>query len=163
MNKKIIVSGVVTLALFATAMVSPFGLPAASAVIAEQKAEEVRRNTYAHNLDTVEGLLLNAVNEFNDSRTFDVYYGDITRLHEVLAGIAGITVSETVKVDPMNGYLDAGYIVDSDSVSAVRFMLLTDDPATAIGVLQRMQLPIYEISWQSPNSLSVTFLTGGAV
>lgn len=163
MNKKIVVSGVAALGLFAVAMVSPVGWPAASAKIEQQQLEETRRNTYEHNLDTVEGLLVNAVNTFNEERTFDVYYGDVERLHEVFAGIAGITVSEMVKVDPMNGYLDAGFVVDGDTVSAVRFVLVTDNPTTAIGVIQRMQLPVYEISWQSPNSLSVTFLTGGTV
>lgn len=163
MNGRVLVSGVLTLGLAAAAFVSPIGWPAVSGVLEQQKLNETRMATSERNLQVASDSLLSAVNEFNNARTFDVYYGDVPKLSEVFSGIAGIEVKDIYKCDPSNGFIDSGYLVEGDSPAAVRFSLVTDDPSSALSVILKMELPVYSISWESPNSLSVIVLTGGEV
>lgn len=163
MNMKTVIAAGVMVGLFATAAVSPLGYPAFSAKLAEKELEEARLGTYQFNLASTQRALVESVNAYNEARTFDVYYGDVTRVYDVLANIAGISVSSITKVDPANGYVDAGVYTEGDTPLAVEVVMLTDDVASAVKVIEKMELPVYEIDWQSPNVLSVIFLTGGEV
>ena len=161
MNSRTIISAAVTVGLFAVMMVSPVGYPAVAAKVSQKEAETARVNTYQFNLNSAKNALLESVNTYNETRVFDVYYGDISKIYDVLTSVAGITVSGITKVDPAQGYVDAGAYTEGDTPLAVEFQLLTDDASSAIRIINKMELPIYEIDWQSPNSLSVIFLTGG--
>lgn len=163
MNSRVLLSGACALSLAAIAFLSPAGLTTASAKLQEKALQETKLETYERNILTVENSLVNAVKSFNESRTFDVYYGDIARLQEVFRGIAGLEVKEVVKSDPLNNFVDDGYLVEGDTPAAVRFSLVVDDLTSALKVIKKMELPVCEITWEAPNNLSIVVLTGGEV
>lgn len=163
MNGKYIMSVVMCLFLGAILMVSPIGVKSAIEAQAEAKYEETRYSNYQRNVTTVETVLLDAVNSFNESRSFDVYYGDVSKIYQVFQGVAGIEVKDVYEVDPMQGYKEVSLLREGSSPAAVKFNLLTTDVLTTLGVFNKMELPVQSIVYNAPNELTVIILTGGDV
>lgn len=161
MKLKVVFFGVVTVALAAVFVFSPVGVLKLTTELSSYKAEQLRRQTYENNLTAAETDYSMAKYNFEESRTFDVYYGDIARIREVLVNVAGIEVREIEEVDPSNQFLTRQLWVEGSAPEAVKFNMLVTDVDTAIGVFNQMQLPIYSISYGAPNEFSVIFLTGG--
>lgn len=163
MKGKIIFPALLCVALTGALVLSPYGVGSAKKQLDIQAAQETKMETYKRNVETAESMLLDSVNSFVEGRTFDVAYNDVSKIHEVLSKIAGIQVKDMEKVDPYAGFIESGYIMQGDTPAAVQFNLLTTDPTTAISVFDKMELPIYSVSWDSPNIMTVVVLTGGEV
>lgn len=163
MRPNTFVPGIVTTALVVALAISPFGLPNAVSGIRAAKAESTKIENYALNEQMLSNMVVEAQNKFADSREFDVYFGDVSGIYSVLKNIAGIEIKGHYQVDPMNNFVEKGMVHEGSTPAAVRFDLLVSDVDTALKVIQKMELPLAQVSYSEPNTLSVTFLTGGAL
>lgn len=100
---------------------------------------------------------------FEDGRTFNVDYKDVNQLVTVLDNIVSITVASVTAVDAQNYFTQIGEYDESMAPTAVTISLVVEDTVSALNVIDKMELPIYQIFVSSPNLIDVTFLTGGAI
>lgn len=151
--------------LLCVALFSPFGFPglldvkeANEQVIAKQEAAQEM-------LKASENNLVKIVNEVNEARNFDVYYGDLENIVRVFNSVAGVTVQEMVVVYPMDNFREGAAVEDmtDSSISGVRVTLVVDDIWATLGVIEHMELPIYSVVMENPNKVDITFLTGGVL
>ena len=161
--KRVLLCSILLIALAAGIFVSPYGLAEAQERVLASQAEEQRLAQYQNKLSTANSAIVSSVTAFNEQRAFDIYYGDVTRLQEVLLGIGGIEIQATTVVDPMDGWRDVKLYGAEDTPRAIRFDMLVEDVPTTLSVLERMELPISSIAVKYPSQLNVTFLTGGEV
>ena len=150
-------------ALAAFTVFSPKGLNAAISVVSAEAAEETKLTEYEHKLGLSRSALLGAVDNFNKIRSFDVYYGDVDKLVQIMKDIGGIEVKVVAVVDPMNNYSEVKWYEAGDEHNAIRLDLVVSDVNTTLSILERMELPIYTVDVQFPNQMSVIFLTGGEI
>ena len=99
----------------AAVAVSPVGVPGVTKVVSEIKTEERRLENAKSNLQVIETGLMNAVKEFNEGRTFDIYYGDIDKIVQILSKLSGIEVSAVTIVDPTNNFSDVRLYTSGDT------------------------------------------------
>lgn len=163
MKGKLIFPTVILVGLASALFLSPLGVKGLQSKLSTQQEQERRVSSYEWNVGAVESSLRQAVAEFNSKRTFDVSYTDVSRIHQVLYNIPGIEVQSMEKIDPMNGYIECGYVVEGDTFSAVKINMLVASPETVLSVLYKLQVPVHSFNWDEPNKFSVIFLTGGEV
>ena len=152
-----------TVALIAALAVSPYGVMSARAKLEARAATRDRQNTARHNINTVTDILTSNVESFNASREFDIYYGDLDRIGEIIHGVAGVEIREVTSVDPGDYWKEVGPYVEGDKSVAIKYDLAVVDPLVALGVFEKMELPVHDIVIDYPNQMSITFLTGGEV
>lgn len=121
-----------------------------------QEYEDARRSATDMNTS-----LAQAKTVFDSSRTFDVAYNDITRIVEVLRNTASITVSSVNTASPEKYFATGGAWSSDVEADAVIISITTDDSAAALRVIDKLQLPLYEIVVTEPNIIDIVFLTGG--
>ena len=144
--------------------VSPYSIPAAMETLDAEERIAVQEAAAQQQLSSANASLVSAVSAYNESRTFDIYYGDITKVGELLNGTAGISVKSLNAVDPMNHFQVSGPVIQDDTQPAcVQCELVVEDITTALAVLERMELPVYSIYMEYPNTLTVVFMSGGDV
>ena len=158
---KYILPATMLLLTTAAVAVSPVGVPGVTKVVSEIKSEERRLENAKSNLQVIETGLMNAVREFNEGRTFDIYYGDVDKIVQLLSKLSGIEVSAVTIVDPTNNFSDVRLYTSGDTHNAVRLDLFVTDIQVAVSVIEKLQLPVYSVTAEFPSKLSVTFLTGG--
>lgn len=140
-----------------------FGIRAMGSVDEEISNFNVEYDSYSNALSAAENAVVSSVSAFNDQRTFDIYYGDLEGITQIFEGIAGISVQNIVEILPMEGFRDGVYYDGTSTPTAVRYELVADDLVSAMNVIVRMQLPVYSIVMSFPNTISVTFMTGGEI
>lgn len=163
--KKTVFSAVLLILLTAFVVVSPWGYQGVAEREGLRTQEAANVAQAQGQVNDAELALSTAVQEYNDTRDFDVYYGDVDSILKIFSGLSGISVQTTVVVDPMDnfsehGMWDAG---QAGSCQAVRFDLLVTDIDSAINAITRMQLPVQSLNVIHPNRILVTTLTGGEV
>lgn len=163
MRQNTFVAGITTTLLAVVLVVAPFGVPNVLIAARAAKAEAIKLENYTTNEQTLHNIVASAQNTFADGREFDVYFGDTAGIYSVLKNIAGVEVKNMVQVDPLGNFVERGMIVDGSDPAAARFDLVVSDVGTALKLIQKLQLPLVDVSYTEPNALSVTFLTGGAI
>lgn len=162
MRKSIVVALIFAL-LLGGIVLTPYGLPGVRSIKEAELLAEETRQTAQNNLNLKQQQVVAQVQEFNDGRTFGVFYGDITKVSEVMNSISGIRVASVTNVDPSQYYAENGFYKEGDEPAAVRFDLVVEDPTTALGVIESLQMPIVEISIEYPDAVSFIALTGGDI
>ena len=158
-----VVAVLLTLVVVAALLFSPFSLAAAETAIATYESEKSRASTLQFNLDSIESSCSSVVAKFNDTRTFDVFYGDLERLNQILNGVGGIEILTTNVMSAEPPYDFEKIYEPSDVPSVIQYELRTSDPLATVRVLERMQLPVIELIVTFPETVTVTFMTGGVV
>ena len=163
MRGRLIVSGLTAIASVVMIFATPQGLPAVRELYAteQQSYEEYERATQT--VSTAETVLVNTVEEYNNTREFPIYYGDIDRIMEILEGLPGIEIFRTTVVDPTDNFCDLYLYQSGCDHAAIKFELAVSDFKGAIACLENLQIPLYSIQYSHPNTLNVVFLTGGTV
>lgn len=156
-----VIAGIALVASIAAVTVSPIGVPAAIKALEAEEEFILKEDIANAKLQSATSSLIDSVEEFNNSRTFDLYYGDIDKLTEVLSTVAGISVKNVAIVDPMSNFQVVGYYSEGDNPSCVQFELIVESVENAMAVLERMELPVYSVYVEHPNILNVIFLSGG--
>ncbi len=160
MSVKTVISGVITLALSVTIAFTPIGVPGVMELRARNVAIEQRKEAAANKLATAEATIISTVQQVNDAREFDVYYGDIENISATFRSV-GIKVDNIVEVYPMDDFREGGGLTEGSMPAAVRYKLTCKDMTAALGTLEQMELPIYSVVITGDTSLEVTFMTGG--
>lgn len=104
-----------------------------------------------------------AQSAFEEGRTFNVDYKNIDQIVEILDNITSISVSSINTVDAQQYFTPTGLYEEGTQPTAVKISMVVEDPVAALGVLDKMELPIYEVFISNPNLVDVTFLTGGTI
>lgn len=155
--------GVSALALGVVLMVSPIGILNARDNLRRAKAEEVKMDTYIANEEAALSSLEAAKSAFESDREFDIAYSDPAGIYSVLSNVSGVEVKNTVIVDPLNNFVEKGMLVSGAPHAAVRMDLVVSDVDSVLSTVVKLQLPLVSVDYSYPNSLSITFLTGGAI
>lgn len=163
MRGRLIVAGLVAIASVALVFVAPNGLPAVKEMYA---AEQQSYETYERaqtSLKAAETALTKTVEEYNATRGFDIYYGDIDRIIEVLEGLPGIEIFRVTVVDPMDNFGERELYQSGCEHSAIKLELAISDISAALTILDKLDIPLESVCYSHPNTLTVIFLTGGTV
>lgn len=104
-----------------------------------------------------------AQSAFEEGRTFNVDYKNIDQIVEILDNITSISVSSINAVDAQQYFTPIGLYEEGVQPTAVKISMVAEDPVAALGVLDKMELPVYEVFISNPNLVDVTFLTGGTI
>lgn len=155
---------VASLALVALPM-SPYNILKTKENFDKLKEAQASYAEAKRSLALAEQSLLASQNTFTSGRTFEVHYGDITRLNQLLNGIAGLSVTSITGCDATN-YFASTATWSPDDVSTptgIKVSLTTEDVASTLRILNKMELPLYQISVTEPNLVDAIFLTGEAI
>lgn len=158
----------ILLALLAVAGVvaviaSPFGVLQTKAKY-EQFNSVVAGYTFAQdNFKNTQANIDTARDAFIARRTFEVDFGDVSRVVQLLNGVNTIQVSKVMCCDALNQFIQTAEWEERRTPSAVCISLSVENTVAALNVLSKMELPIYSISVVDTNAVDVIFLTGGAL
>ena len=142
---------------------SRFGLLSAVDAVHREQSTKAKFETSETNLRTMSNMMVGSVESFNEARSFDIYYGDVDRIEQVVKGLSGITLEQITVVDPTNGFVDEKIYESGDTPIAVRCDVMVVDIIKSLDILAKMELPVYSVYFDGTNKLGVTFLTGGEV
>lgn len=162
MKIKTLLSGVLCLGLAALLVATPIGIPGVLATKSENDAIAVRKEAAEQRRQQVENSLLNVVSEVNNTRKFDIYYGDLENLTAAFLSM-GIKIEDTIVVYPMDDFREGAGHVSGEETAAIKYKLSGESIMSMLGVLEQMELPIYAIDINGDTELSVTFMTGGTL
>lgn len=98
---------------------------------------------------------------FDSSRTFEIAYNDITRLVEVLRNTSTVTLTSVNVANPETYFTTGGPWSADNDAQAIIISVTTDDSAATLRIIDKMQLPLYEVTVTEPNIVDFIFLTGG--
>ena len=113
-------------------------------------------------MEDSERTLSEARNEFIAKRDFEVAYSDVERVVDVLSGAMNITVSSVNTADPEQHFAPGSIWDGQDQPEAVIVSMAVGDSVSALRIIDKLQLPIYEVTVSEPSMVNITFLTGGA-
>lgn len=160
--KRILISLIAIVAI-AAACISPFNIFKA---MDNYNRLEVAIRQFEQSKGTIDAsrsALAAAQSSFDNGRTFEVSYGDIDSLCEVLDNISSVSVSAKTNVDAQENFAPLGEYDANINPSAVKLSLVAEDTVSALNIVNRMELPIYRIFVSEPGLVDVIFLTGGGV
>jgi len=143
--------------------ISIVGYTRAVQIISVHKAEENKALEYEERGEAANQQLYSIVDNYNNSRTFDIFYGDVGKISKLFGSLAGIKVENISWVDPLNNYVETGWYTEGDTGNAICFSLQVTDIGSTLNVLNKLELPIASLSIQYPGEIQVIFLTGGEV
>ena len=153
----------IALGCMAFAIFGPFG---ALQMVENYFLVENAKNTYENSrraVDSAKYSLSSAQTAFDKSRSFEISYSDIDRIKEVLDNVATVTVSGITNVDAQQAFATQDAYTPGSNASAVKMSLVVEDTVSALNVLDKMELPIYNIYVSEPGLIDVIFLTGGGI
>lgn len=139
---------------------SPYGI---SKTMENMERLEQSKESYAaanRELNAARGSLTNSQNNFIGDRTFEVHYGDVARLRQLFDGIAGISVASITNCSVKDNFASTVEWSEDSIDTAVKISLTTEDLVTALNIIDRMELPLYQINAVEPNMVEIIFLTG---
>lgn len=163
MRGRLILAGVVAAAGIAATCFAPTGVSAVKNIYVQESQEQAKYDAAQAKLHKAESDVTAAVNTYNSSRDFDIYYGDVDRLLEVFAGLPGIQVRRTTIVDHLDNFGEVVTYQSGSQHAAVKVELVVSDLKSAITIIDTMDLPVVSIQYSYPNLLTVVFMTGGTV
>lgn len=159
---KRVVFFILMLAALYTALLSPINI---REMMGRKEQLQEALDTYSNSqraLDTAKSALRETQQRYINKRVFEVAYSDVSRLTEVLNSVINITVSAVNTADPAQNFIAGGTWTEGTESKAVILSLTVEDSVSALRVIDKMELPIYEITVSEPNIVNITFLTGGA-
>lgn len=159
--KRIIIALLAAVSLtVAFAPVSPYSL---SKTMDNQQRLEQSKGSYAAanwDLNASKSALTLSQNKFIEGRSFEVHFGDITRLKQLFDGIAGISVGSVTGCSVKDSFSTTVEWSEDSQDTAVRISLTVEDILTALTIIDKMELPLYQIVATEPNMIEIVFLTG---
>lgn len=154
---------IIALASIAFAIFGPFGvLHLMDNYFAVENARIQYENS-KRSVDSARYGLRDSQAAFDESRTFEIDYSDIDRLKEVLDNVSTVTVSGITNMDAQQSFASQDAYTGDNTSSAVKISLVVEDTVSALNVLNKMELPIYNIYISEPGLIDITFLTGGGI
>lgn len=152
---------VMAVAVVAGVVLSPYSIIKTLSNTKELNTSLRQYVTAKAQLDSSKEFVMQAESDFNQSRTFEIGYYDVSRLVKVLNNVVTITVSSVNEADPRQNFAAGSAWSEGNESDAIAISLAVEDTASALRILEKMELPIYSIAITEPNIVTVTFLTGG--
>lgn len=144
---------------------SPYNFGSAQSMMTELKLSQADYVGAKADLNRAQQELAKAQSTYDSGRTFEVYYGDIIRLKELFSGIAGLNIQTITNCDATKNFATSVPWSAEDPVAptAVKFSITAEDPTSALNIINRMELPIVQLTVTEPNMIDFIFLTGEAI
>lgn len=161
MKIRILLPLLVIAVMLAVMFVPQFNMPSLAGAFREREQLEIRKATYERNIGTVETVLAENIQKFEESRTAEVDYKDLNALKNTIGAIPGITITEMFAVDFSDGFENYRTYVEGERVQGVHFELTAPSYEDVASVLSRIQVPVYSFAMRGGNAYGVTLLTGG--
>lgn len=159
---KRLVIGLLAIVAAVYAVVSPYSVPKTLERYSDFQDAVFNYEQATADYNSQVSSLQSAQSNFDSTRTFEVHYSDIDRITQVLKGVATVNVTDLTSCDPANMFNPVSTYIQGDTPAALRISVATEDPVGALRILDKMQLPMYDIHVVEPNLIEFTFLTGGA-
>lgn len=160
---KRILLAILAIAALVAVFISPYNINNTLANY-RQVNSAVAGYTFAQdNLKNTQVGVNSARDAFSSQRTFEVHFSDVSRIVQLLNGVATIQVSEVMCCDALNQFVPTVMWEEGMSPSAVRITLSVEDTIVALNVLAKMELPVYSVSTLEPGTVTIIFLTGGSL
>ena len=156
-----VITGLIAIALVACFFFSKYNIANIKTRYAQLESALDSFQVTRGSIESTRDALVSAQNIFDRSRTSDIYYGDMDRLLTVLDNIATITVSSWEPYSAEDGFVPVPS--SGDKFTAARISLIVEDVDMALGVIDKLELPIYSINITEPNVVDVIFLTGAGI
>ena len=154
--------GILALASVAFLFVSPYSLGKTKENYEAFKQTVADYNASVTDLSSRTGAIQSAQSSFDSQRSFEVYYGDVEKLRQVIDGVSSVAITDISVCDPSSQFSVTGSYTEGDSPAAIRVSVTTEDTSAALKIFEKMELPVYKIHIQEPGLIEITFLTGGA-
>lgn len=164
--KRVILGILAAVAVCAAALPqSPFNFQKTMDSYNRLKSAKASYSEQERNYNVAQQSLLASQSNFDSSRTFEVYYGDVTRLKQLFDGIASVSVTSITNCSAADYFSPTVTWSPDDGIppDAVKISLTAEDTITALNIINKMELPIYQLDITEPNLVDVTFLTGEAI
>lgn len=141
---------------------SPYSVPAFLDNSAQLRETLAAYDSAKRAKEDSDRALVDSQNAFVDKRNFDVAHTDVDKIIEVLSSAMSITVSSVNTADPLQHFAPGSIWDGSEQPDAVIVSMAVEDSTAALRIIDKLQLPIYEITVSEPSMVNITFLTGGA-
>lgn len=161
MIKKIILL-LITAAMVYAVGFSPYSIPQFLQNSSNLRSVLATYDNNKREFEDSERTLAEARNEFVSKRNFEVAYSDIERVIDMLGGAMNITVSSVNTADPHQFFTPGSIWDGQEQPEAVIVSMAVGDSVSALRIIDKLQLPVYEVTISEPSMVNITFLTGGA-
>ena len=159
MNK--IVMTVVAIVTLALAILLPkYGMRSSYNTYLKMQSDLSNYNSIKANVDRSQHELSAAQDAFESARQSEIYYGDVERIVSILNNLTMLSVVDTQPYSVENYFTPAA---NDMYPTAYKISIVTNNLASTLSIIDRLELPVYNIQVMEPNMVDVIFLTGNPI